>query len=144
MQQIFYAFHHFSLEFTEADVILVLVYISAMGPVRLFTPYKRRRRTYHDGEEKKPKVRRENSLGDGEVDNIHQSSNNSNSKEAWQSIAEGLESNADYHLLENPDNNTDPIAGKLHDFISYNKILTLPDKANQGKRYGCPNIVAKN
>ncbi|XP_075991133.1 deformed epidermal autoregulatory factor 1-like [Anticarsia gemmatalis] len=85
---------------------------TAMGPVRLFTPYKRRRRTYQDGEEKKSKVKRENSLGESEVDNIHQSSNNSNSKEAWQTIAEGLDSNTDYHILENPDTNTESLAGE--------------------------------
>ncbi|CAH0703171.1 unnamed protein product [Spodoptera exigua] len=85
---------------------------SAMGPVRLFTPYKRRRRHNQDGEEKKPKLKRESSLGDGEVDNIHQSSNNSNnSKEAWQTIAEGLDTNTDYHLLENPDTNAESISG---------------------------------
>ncbi|XP_073957292.1 deformed epidermal autoregulatory factor 1-like [Choristoneura fumiferana] len=83
---------------------------SAMGPVRLFTPYKRRRRN-QDGEERKPKVKRDSSLGDSDMDNIHQTSNNSHSKEAWQSIAEGLESNADYHLLEAPDTSSDPIAG---------------------------------
>lgn len=85
-----------------------------MGPVRLFTPYKRRRRNNQDGEEKKPKVRRESSVGDGEVENINQSSNNSNnSKEAWQTIAEGLDTNADYHLLENPDTNAESIPGKI-------------------------------
>lgn len=96
---------------------------SALGPVRLFTPYKRRRRAYHEGEEKKPKVRRENSLEENEVDIIHQTSNNSNSKEAWQTIAEGLDSNQDYHLLENPDTNPDAIAG-------------LPDMSGVLKRLG--------
>ncbi|XP_013183574.1 deformed epidermal autoregulatory factor 1 isoform X2 [Amyelois transitella] len=84
---------------------------SAMGPIRLFTPYKRRRRTNADGDEKKPKIKRERSIGESEVDNIHQTSNNSHSKEAWQTIAEGLESNADYHLLENTDANPDPTSG---------------------------------
>ncbi|KAM3968728.1 deformed epidermal autoregulatory factor 1 [Aphomia sociella] len=84
---------------------------SAMGPIRLFTPYKRKRKTNNDGEEKKSKVKRDSSLGDSDVDNIHQTSNNSHSKEAWQSIAEGLENNTDYHLLENTDANPDPLAG---------------------------------
>ncbi|XP_047040581.1 deformed epidermal autoregulatory factor 1-like isoform X2 [Helicoverpa zea] len=85
---------------------------SAMGPVRWFTPYKRRRRHNQDSEEKKTKVRRGTNLAEGEVDNIHQSSNNSNnSKEAWQTIAEGLDTNADYHILENPDTNAESIPG---------------------------------
>ncbi|KAI5640959.1 SAND domain-containing protein [Phthorimaea operculella] len=82
---------------------------SAMGPVRLFTPYKRRRRN-QDGEEKKPKVKKDTSVTENEVDDIHQTSN-SQSKEAWQTIADGLDSNAGYHLLETPDTNSDPTAG---------------------------------
>ncbi|XP_026735314.1 deformed epidermal autoregulatory factor 1-like [Trichoplusia ni] len=83
-----------------------------MGPVRFFTPYKRRRRNNQDSEEKKSKVKRETSLGEGEVDNIHQSSNNSNnSKEAWQTIAEGLDSNTDYTLLDNPDPPAETVPG---------------------------------
>ncbi|XP_072930873.1 deformed epidermal autoregulatory factor 1-like isoform X2 [Epargyreus clarus] len=78
------------------------------GPVRLFTPYKRKKRNNVDEmEEKKPKVKRDNSIGEAEVDNIHQSSNNSHSKEAWQSIAEGLEGNHDYQLLAGPESNQD-------------------------------------
>ncbi|KAL4717623.1 hypothetical protein ACJJTC_000772 [Scirpophaga incertulas] len=80
---------------------------SAMGPIRLFTPVKRKRRTHPDGEEKKPKLKREESIGDSEVDNIHQTSNNSHSKETWQTIAEGLDGNPDYQLLDNPEANTD-------------------------------------
>ncbi|XP_061708294.1 deformed epidermal autoregulatory factor 1 [Cydia pomonella] len=83
---------------------------SAMGPVRLFTPYKRRRRNQEEGTEKKPKIKRDSSLGDSDMDNIHNTSNNSHSKEAWQTIAEGLESNTDYHLLEAPDASNDPTA----------------------------------
>lgn len=87
-----------------------------MGPVRLFTPYKRRRR--NQDEEKKPKVERDNSLGDSDIDNIHQTSNNSHSKEAWQTLAEGLDGNTDYHLLENPETNPDPTAGTaFHKFL---------------------------
>lgn len=93
------------------DISIFYLLLLAMGPVRLFTPYKRRRRTYQDGEEKKPKVKRENSLGESEVDNIHQTSNNSNSKEAWQTIAEGLDSNADYQLLEATDTAAEVITG---------------------------------
>ncbi|XP_059055195.1 deformed epidermal autoregulatory factor 1 [Achroia grisella] len=84
---------------------------SAMGPIRLFTPYKRRRRANHDGEEKKPKVKRDTTIAENEVDNIHQTSNNSHTKETWQSIAEGLENNADYHLLENTEPHPDHLAG---------------------------------
>lgn len=47
------------------------------------------------------------------MDNIHQTSSNSHSKEAWQTIAEGLETNADYHLLDSPETNPDPIVGKI-------------------------------
>ncbi|XP_046977317.1 deformed epidermal autoregulatory factor 1 isoform X3 [Vanessa cardui] len=82
---------------------------TAMGPIRLFTPYKRKRRNNQDGtDEKKAKVKLE-TISDAEVDNIHQSSSNSHSKEAWQSIAEGLETNTDYHLLASPEANPDPI-----------------------------------
>ncbi|XP_028034946.1 deformed epidermal autoregulatory factor 1 isoform X2 [Bombyx mandarina] len=79
---------------------------SAMGPVRLFTPYKRKRK--EERSEKKPKIKRESSIGESEVDNIHQSSENSHSKEAWQSIAEGLETTTDYQILGNPEIKTDP------------------------------------
>lgn len=84
---------------------------TAMGPVRFFTPYKRRRRTYHEADEKRSKIKTENSVGESEVDNIHQNSNNSNSKEAWQTIAEGLETNSDYHLLESTESNPDALTG---------------------------------
>ncbi|CAG5003293.1 unnamed protein product [Parnassius apollo] len=84
---------------------------SAMGPVRLFTPYKRRRRNNQEPEEKKPKTKRDTILVESDVDNIHQTSNNSHSKEAWQTIAEGLETSGDYHLLENPETKPDPTLG---------------------------------
>lgn len=86
-----------------------------MGPVRLFTPYKRRRRTnIQEPDDKKPKIKRDTSLGDSDdVDNIHQTSSNSHSKEAWQSLADGLENNTDYHLLtETTDGSSDPTTGK--------------------------------
>lgn len=74
-----------------------------MGPVRLFTPYKRKKR---------PKVKREHStLGESDIDNINQNSNHSQSKESWQQLAEGLDTNTDYHLLENPDPTPDPHTG---------------------------------
>ncbi|XP_041987422.1 deformed epidermal autoregulatory factor 1 [Aricia agestis] len=94
---------------------------TAMGPVRLFTPYKRKRRSNQEGsgDDKKPKMERDNSLIEVEVDNLHQSSNNSNSKEAWQAITEDLETNSDYHLLANPEPAPDPTAG-LSDI---NKVL---------------------
>ncbi|XP_072933866.1 deformed epidermal autoregulatory factor 1 isoform X2 [Epargyreus clarus] len=86
---------------------------SALGPVRLFTPYKRKRRsTPYEMEQMKIKLKTDHTIGDEEIDNIHQNSNNSNSKEAWQSIAEGLEGNNDYHLLTdgNANNNNGVIA----------------------------------
>ncbi|XP_037299756.1 deformed epidermal autoregulatory factor 1 isoform X2 [Manduca sexta] len=95
---------------------------SAMGPIRLFTPYKRRRRNAEAEEKKSSKVKRDNSLGESEVDNIHQSSNNSHSKEAWQTIAEGLETNTDYHILENSEPPPDPAT------------VTLPDMSGVLKR----------
>ncbi|KOB58240.1 Deformed epidermal autoregulatory factor 1 [Operophtera brumata] len=87
---------------------------SAMGPVRLFTPYKRRRRNnMPEPEYKKPVIKRDSSHGDSDdVDNIHQMSSNSHSKEAWQSLAEGLDSNTDYHLLTETHSSTDHNTGK--------------------------------
>ncbi|XP_028177682.1 deformed epidermal autoregulatory factor 1 [Ostrinia furnacalis] len=73
---------------------------SAMGPIRLFTPYKRKRKTAQEMEEKRPKVKQESSITESEVDNIHQTSSNSHSKEAWQTITEGLDGSTEYHLLE--------------------------------------------
>lgn len=105
-------------------------YFSAMGPVRLFTPYKRRRRTnVLDPDDIKPKIKRDSSLGDSDdVDNIHQTSSNSHSKEAWQTLAEGLDSNSGYHLLaDTPDGSSDPNTGKqnghYHRFIQFLFIL---------------------
>ncbi|XP_068633670.1 deformed epidermal autoregulatory factor 1 isoform X2 [Battus philenor] len=92
---------------------------SAMGPVRLFTPYKRRRRTTQEPDEKKTKIKRESILVDSDVDNIHTTSNNSHSKEAWQSIAEGLETNTEYHLLENPETKPDIVL----DLLERNDLL---------------------
>lgn len=97
-----------------------------MGPVRLYTPYKRRRRNPRYLEEKRSKVKRDVILGDSDVDNIHQTSNNSShSKEAWQTIAEGLEGNTDYHLLENPEGSADPTIGESYTqnvFVAKNNI----------------------
>ncbi|XP_072401205.1 deformed epidermal autoregulatory factor 1 [Diabrotica undecimpunctata] len=63
---------------------------TATGPVRLFTPYKRKRRKENDS------IKRSN----GE-DSDHQCK-----EEAWQNLAEGLDSN-DYQLIE-PVGNIDP------------------------------------
>lgn len=89
-----------------------------MGPVRLFTPYKRRRRTHQDSnqiksnsEDKRPKIKKITTL-DSDVDNIHQTSN-SQSKEAWQFIADGLDTNTNHHILENPESNLDPNTGNF-------------------------------
>ncbi|XP_050684072.1 deformed epidermal autoregulatory factor 1 isoform X2 [Leptidea sinapis] len=74
---------------------------TATGPVRLFIPYKRKKR---DGEpsvgNKRKKVKSENVVEEHEVENH---SSNSNSKETWQSLADGLETNSDYHLLTETD-----------------------------------------
>ncbi|XP_034828478.1 deformed epidermal autoregulatory factor 1-like [Maniola hyperantus] len=79
---------------------------TAMGPIRLFTPYKRKRKNPEGLEEKKIKVKRESTLVEADVDNIHQTSSNSHSKDDWQTIAEGLESNTDYQLLGSPEMTT--------------------------------------
>ncbi|XP_056643403.1 deformed epidermal autoregulatory factor 1-like [Diorhabda carinulata] len=63
---------------------------TATGPIRLFTPYKRKRRKEHDS------IKRSN--GD---DSDHQTK-----EEAWQSLAEGLDS-TDYQLIETV-GNADP------------------------------------
>lgn len=70
---------------------------TATGPVRLFTPYKRKRRKDHDGCSK----RREHS-GDDSEDGNQQSK-----EEAWQNLADGLDSN-EYQLMD-PTSNTDPM-----------------------------------
>ncbi|KAF5278968.1 hypothetical protein FQA39_LY05646 [Lamprigera yunnana] len=70
---------------------------TATGPIRLFTPYKRKRRKEADGSTK----RRENS-GDDSEDN----QNVQTKEEAWQNLAEGLDSN-EYQLME-PVSNIDP------------------------------------
>ncbi|XP_039763346.1 deformed epidermal autoregulatory factor 1 isoform X2 [Pararge aegeria] len=77
---------------------------TAMGPIRLFTPYKRKRKNQE--EENKIKVKCESTLTEADVDNIHQTSSNSHSKEAWQTITEGLDSNPDYQLLASPEMTT--------------------------------------
>ncbi|KAL1517679.1 hypothetical protein ABEB36_001414 [Hypothenemus hampei] len=60
---------------------------TATGPVRLFTPYKRKRRK--EGDSSKSTANNSN-----EEDSDHQSK-----EEAWQNLAEGLDSN-DYQLME--------------------------------------------
>ncbi|XP_013179624.1 PREDICTED: uncharacterized protein LOC106126479 isoform X4 [Papilio xuthus] len=96
---------------------------SAMGPVRLFTPYKRKRRNQEPEEKKKPK--RESVLAESDVDSIHQTSNNSHSKEAWQTITDGLESSNEYHIMENPETKPDP---------TLNSEKSLPDLSSVLKR----------
>lgn len=71
---------------------------SATGPVRLFTPYKRKRRKETDGSTK----RREHSGDDSEDNQI----NIQTKEEAWQNLAEGLDSN-EYQLME-PVGSVDP------------------------------------
>lgn len=70
---------------------------TATGPVRLFTPYKRKRRKETDSSNK----RREHS-GDDSEDN----QNVQTKEEAWQNLAEGLDSN-EYQLMETV-GNVDP------------------------------------
>ncbi|XP_017775134.1 PREDICTED: deformed epidermal autoregulatory factor 1 [Nicrophorus vespilloides] len=70
---------------------------TATGPVRLFTPYKRKRRKENEGSNKK----REHSGDDSE-------DGHPSKEEAWQNLAEGLDS-SEYHLME-PVGNSDPTA----------------------------------
>lgn len=67
---------------------------SATGPVRLFTPYKRKRRKEHDSNKR--------SCGEDS------DGNQQTKEEAWQNLAEGLDS-TDYQLME-PVVNSDPAA----------------------------------
>ncbi|XP_019760734.1 deformed epidermal autoregulatory factor 1 isoform X2 [Dendroctonus ponderosae] len=69
---------------------------TATGPVRLFTPYKRKRRKESDGGSNKRTANNSN-----EEDSDQQSK-----EDAWQNLAEGLDSN-DYQLME-PAVTTDP------------------------------------
>lgn len=69
---------------------------TATGPVRLFTPYKRKRRKENDGSSKK----REHSGDDSDGGNLQAK------EEAWHNVVEGLDSN-DYPLVETT-NTSDP------------------------------------
>lgn len=66
---------------------------TATGPVRLFTPYKRRRRKDHD--ENKRVKRADQGSGDDSEDGVGSVSK----EEAWQSLAEGLDS-TEYQLMD--------------------------------------------
>lgn len=68
---------------------------TATGPVRLFTPYKRKRR-----KEQSSSVKKREHSGDDSEDN------QPNKEDAWQNLAEGLDSN-EYQLME-PISNVDP------------------------------------
>ncbi|XP_023938002.1 deformed epidermal autoregulatory factor 1 [Bicyclus anynana] len=81
---------------------------TALGPIRLFIPYKRKRRNQEGNEEKKIKVKCERTLTEADVDNIDQTSSNSHSKEDWHTISEGLDSNTDYQLLASPEMSPGP------------------------------------
>lgn len=81
---------------------------TATGPVRLFTPYKRKRRRENDS-------KRQN----GEDSDVQ------TKEEAWQNLAEGLDS-TDYQLIEPVGGNGDPMA----------KLKRLEDIANQITRLG--------
>lgn len=80
---------------------------TATGPVRLFTPYKRKRRKEPTGSVK----RRETSGEDSE-------DNQQNKEDAWQNLAENLDSN-EYQLME-PLSNVDPTTAlkRLEDIAS--------------------------
>ncbi|XP_013179622.1 PREDICTED: deformed epidermal autoregulatory factor 1 homolog isoform X2 [Papilio xuthus] len=114
---------------------------SAMGPVRLFTPYKRKRRNQEPEEKKKPK--RESVLAESDVDSIHQTSNNSHSKEAWQTITDGLESSNEYHIMENPETKPDPTLNSEKNLPARNDILR-DQAANQSLQTASRKIKNKS
>ncbi|XP_045531232.1 deformed epidermal autoregulatory factor 1 [Pieris brassicae] len=72
--------------------------LTATGPVRLFIPYKRKKRSPQDDIQTKTNRLRSKGKHEPEKPDIEMS-NNSNSKETWQSIAEELESTSEYDLL---------------------------------------------
>lgn len=69
---------------------------TATGPVRLFTPYKRRRRKEAENE-RSIKMRRAGGTDSGEESG--DGTNTCSKEEAWQNLAEGLDS-TDYQLME--------------------------------------------
>ncbi|XP_018324728.1 deformed epidermal autoregulatory factor 1 [Agrilus planipennis] len=72
---------------------------TATGPVRLFTPYKRKRRKDVDVSHKKRDTS-EDSDGNNAIQNR---------EEAWQNLAEGLDSN-EYQLMDTVVSGSDPLA----------------------------------
>ncbi|CAF4748422.1 unnamed protein product [Pieris macdunnoughi] len=72
--------------------------LTATGPVRLFIPYKRKKRSPQDDIQTKTNRLRSKGKHEPEKPDIDMC-HNSNSKETWQSIAEELESTSDYDLL---------------------------------------------
>ncbi|CAG9763190.1 unnamed protein product [Ceutorhynchus assimilis] len=71
---------------------------SATGPVRLFTPYKRKRRKESDNANKRAAGTAANANTSNEEDSDHLGEHQAK-EEAWQSLADGLDSN-DYQLME--------------------------------------------
>lgn len=76
---------------------------TATGPVRLFVPYKRKRKYLYDSDGKKSRSRNDDSSDGSDSDHIINApvSNHSVKEEAWHNLAAGLETNSDYQLLEN-------------------------------------------
>lgn len=84
-----------------------------MGPVRFFTPYKRRRKPAAEVDEKKKK--KTNNLEENDIDNLNHTNNN-HSGEAWHSLTDALEPPNEFNVLDsqdhprdtppNPNNNT--------------------------------------
>jgi len=71
------------------------LFLAASGPVRLFTPYKRRRRNQIDSDNDSVKKKRQNipidPLTDSETDQII-----AKEEETWQTLADGIDGSTDY------------------------------------------------
>lgn len=76
-----------------------------MGPVRLYIPYKRKRK-----EEKKIRIKKSTVSSEADMENVHNSNNHS--KESWQSIAEGIDTSTEYNVMDNSEPKEDSSAGK--------------------------------
>lgn len=83
--------------------IYIFLLPPATGPIRLFTPYKRRRRQLQDlDNELRLKVRRDGSADESELDQINSVVTVTTKDEAWQSLADGIDSSGganDYQMI---------------------------------------------
>uniref|UniRef100_A0A6M2DP44 Putative deformed epidermal autoregulatory factor 1 isoform x3 n=1 Tax=Xenopsylla cheopis TaxID=163159 RepID=A0A6M2DP44_XENCH len=104
---------------------------TATGPIRLFTPYKRRRRQLQELEnDLRIKVRREGSADESELDQISSVVSVTAKDEAWQSLAEGIDSSggAEYQMIT-PDGQT--VTTNLTNTNALTDMQKLKDLSNQ-------------